>query len=829
MLETCSRKDGRFFIWNSKPVTRNLQLETMKSLFKKEIKLFFGSLIGYLVIVVFLLVTGLFLWVFPGSYNIPENGYATLEGLFSLAPWLYLFLIPAITMRFFADEKRSGTIEILLTRPISDFKIVTAKFLAGLLIVVFSLLPTLLYFLSVYMLGNPVGSIDVGATWGSFIGLFFLATIYISIGIFASSLTENQIVSFILAMALSFLFYLGFEFVATSGVPFFLEQLLSWFSINSHYQSVSRGVIDLRDLLYFIGMTFLFLYATSLFLRKGNWKLRKTKINASLFVFGLVVVFIVSVNFLLRFDLTSDKRFSVSKVSTIIVSGLDKSVEIELYLAGELEPGLRKIQNEVLEKIAILNSYSASQIRIRIFDPYSISNVEKQNEFISTLVEKGVSRTSFRRKTEMGVSTKYIFPGAVIRYGGKEIAVNFLKNNPAFSYEMNFNHSVETIEFELANAFQKLMRTKKSTVAFLQGHGEANQFEVADFATDLSADFNVEMLAVNQLENILVDILIIANPREVFDERSKFIIDQFIMKGGKVVWLIDPVQVSLDSLSSGYQTFSFPRDLNLGDQLFRYGVRLNYDLLQDVNCVRIKVNTAAAGNSPKFTLHPWYYSPLLTPNDNHPISRNLNWVMSEFVSSIDTLLGNPEISKQVILSTSPNARKVRSPSSVSLQNINNPPARELFKQSFIPAGVLLEGEFTSAFKNRMVENYGFSSSLVIEKSKPTKMVVIADGGIITNKVNYSTNPPGIYKLGFDRVSQRTFGNSEFLINTIFYLNDNQGIMQLRGRSLKMRLLDKVKLREEKAFWQWINVILPLLLIIFFGLVYYVVRRYRYSR
>lgn len=801
----------------------------MYSLFKKEIKAFLGSLIGYLVILVFLLVTGLFLWVFPGAYNILENGYATLDGLFTLAPWLYLFLIPAITMRFFADEKRSGTIEILLTHPISDFKIVSAKFLAGLMLVVFSLLPTLLYFLSVYLLGNPIGSIDVGATWGSFIGLFFLATIYISIGVFASALTENQIVSFILAMALSFAFYLGFEFVGSSGIPYLLEQLFSWLSINSHYKSVSRGVVDLRDLLYFIGMTFLFLYATTLFLRKEKWKQQKIRINATAFMFGLVVIFIVSANFLLRFDLTSDKRFSVSGLSTQIVSGFENPVEIELYLEGELEPGLKKIQTEIVEKIAVLNAYSSKPIRVRIFDPYTISNTEKQDKFIGDLVTKGVTPVSLRRTTDKGVVTKYIFPGAVIRYKNREIAVNFLKNNQDVSYEINFNHSMETVEFELVNAFQKLMRTKKSTVGFLQGHGEANQYEVSDLAGAISSDFIIELVTVDDLEKKSVDILVIANPREVFEEKSKFIIDQYIMKGGKVVWLIDPVRVSLDSLSSGYQTFSFPRDLNLGDQLFRYGVRLNYDLLQDVNCIRLRVNTAAAGNPEKWTLHPWYYSPLLTPNDNHPISRNLNWVMGEFVSSIDTVSGNKNIQKEVILATSRNARKVKAPSSVSLQNINNPPASELFTQSHIPVGVILEGEFTSAYKNRMVENYGFSSSSVIAESKFTKMVVIADGGIITNKVKYSTNPPQIEKLGYDRVSQRTFGNKEFLMNTIFYLNDNHGIMQLRGRTLKMRLLDKVVIREEKAFWQWLNVLLPLLLVALFGTVYNVVRRYRYAR
>ncbi|MDX1286343.1 MAG: gliding motility-associated ABC transporter substrate-binding protein GldG, partial [Draconibacterium sp.] len=294
-------------------------------------------------------------------------------------------------------------------------------------------------------------------------------------------------------------------------------------------------------------------------------------------------------------------------------------------------------------------------------------------------------------------------------------------------------------------------------------------------------------------------------------------------------WLIDPVQVSLDSLSKGHQTYSFPRDLNIGDQLFHYGVRLNYELLQDVNCLQIRVNTAAPGNPPNFTLHPWYYSPLLTPNDNHPISRNLNWIKTEFVSSLDMVSANSEVDKQVILSTSPYSRKVKAPSSVSLQNINNPPARELFAVPNIPVAVIMEGTFTSAYKNRMVESFGFSSASVITESQATKMVVIADGGIMSNKVNYSTNPPGIQELGFDMVSGQVFGNKEFLINTIFYLDDKQGIMQLRGRTLKMRLLDKVRLREEKPFWQWLNVLLPLIVISLFGVVYNFVRKYRYSR
>ncbi|TNF43981.1 MAG: gliding motility-associated ABC transporter permease subunit GldF, partial [Bacteroidetes bacterium] len=600
----------------------------MYSLFIKEIKTFLGSLIGYLVIVVFLLITGLFLWVFPGMYNIPDNGYATLEGLFLLAPWVYLFLVPAITMRSFADEKRTGTIEIILTHPITDFQLVLAKFFAGLALVAFSLFPTLLWFLSVYLLGNPVGSIDTGATWGSFIGLFFLAAIYVAVGVFSSSLTDNQIVSFILAMSISFIFYLGFDFVSSSGVPYILDQILSWFSINTHYLSISRGVVDMRDLIYFTGMTLLFIFLTGILLRKGNLKLRKTKIKLTVFVFSLLAVFFVSSNFLFRMDLTADKRFSLSDVSKEIASEINDIIDVEFFLVGELEPGLQKLQREVFEKIAVLNVYSPKPIRIKMVDPYGFNNAEKREEFQNQLIEKGIKPISFNRKTDQGVSTRFIFPGAVVRSGGKEIAVNFLKNNPDFSYEVNFNHSVESVEFELVNSFQNLMRTKKSTVAFLEGHSEFNQYEVMDFANSLSADFGVKRITTSLLETgrAGIDILIVAGPKEPFSEQDKFIIDQFIMSGGKVVWLIDPVQVSLDSLSNGYQTFSFPLSLNLDDLLFKYGVRLNYELLQDVDCAQILVNTAPSGSQAQWTLHPWYYSPLLTPADNHPLSRNLNRV-----------------------------------------------------------------------------------------------------------------------------------------------------------------------------------------------------------
>ncbi len=243
----------------------------MYTLLKKEINGFFSSITGYIVIIVFLVINSLFMWVFPGINNVLEGGYATLDSLFTIAPWVFLFLAPAVTMRMFADEKKTGTIELLLTRPLSDFQIILAKYLAALLLVIFSLLPTLIYFYSVYQLGNPVGNIDTGGTWGSYIGLFFLAAIYVAIGVLSSSFSDNQIVAFIIGMLLCFIFYIGFDYI--SEIPAFsaIDGLIINFGINEHYKSMSRGVIDSRDIIYFISVIAFFLLVTKTVLQSRKW------------------------------------------------------------------------------------------------------------------------------------------------------------------------------------------------------------------------------------------------------------------------------------------------------------------------------------------------------------------------------------------------------------------------------------------------------------------------------------------------------------------------------------------------------------------------------
>ena len=802
----------------------------MYSLLKKEITSFFGSLTGYVVVFVFLLATSLFLWVFPGNYNVLESGYASLDGLFSLAPWVYLFLVPAVTMRLFAEEKRLGTMEVLLTRPISVFRIVLAKYLAGLLLVTISLLPTLVYFFSVYSLGNPVGCIDTGGTWGAFIGLFFLAAIYVAIGLLASALTDNQIFSFILAMALSFLAYLGFDLVGSMQLPSAIQQLITGFGINEHYASISRGVVDSRDLIYFLATIFLFLFLTSriIHFHKINFR-REIKLGA-LTLTGVILVCFLAGQMFFRLDLTAEKRYSITSVSKDLVKKLDKPVNITLYLDGELPPGFRKLQKSIKEKIADYNAYSSHLINLTVVDPYKISDTKQRDQLFAELTAKGLQPTDIRQTTEQGTMTRIIFPGALVQYGEKQLSVNLLKNNPALHSEVNLNNSIESLEYEITAAFSDLVDTEKQTVAFLNGQDELNEYETRDFAEALSEKYAVSQVSAQQLlaKGKQIKTLIVANPTKAFAESDKFCIDQYLMNGGRILWLINPVSVSLDSLSNGQTTLAFPLNLNLDDQLFKYGIRLNANLVQDVECLMIPVNTAPVGTQPKFTPAPWYFSPLLVPSENHVISRNLNRVKTDFISSIDTVGKQQQIRKTVILATSPYSLVENTPMEISLASTNNPPDRRLFRQPSQTVGVLLEGTFTSVFQNRMVDSFGVKASEVNKESQPTRMIVLSNGNLIANKYRIRGGAPEFMPLGYDQYSQQTFGNKAFLMNAVNYLCDDQGLMELRSRVFKIRLLDKVRIREGKTFWQMINVLLPLLLIALFGGGYVYIRRRKYK-
>ena len=797
----------------------------MFSLFRKEIISFWGSITGYVVAFVFLIVNGLFLWVFPGNYNLLENGYAMLDHYFSLAPWVFLFLVPALTMRLIADEKKLGTLELLVTRPLSVFQLLWAKYLAALTLVFFCLVPTLVYFYSIYKLGTPAGNWDSGAAWGSFTGLFFLAALYVAIGLFASVLTDNQIFSFLLALLLSFLFYAGINLLLPMGFSSGFSSLLAETGIRQHYLSLGRGVIDSRDVVYFVVMTLFFLYLSRIFLLRKKRKIRRQLPGTLFFITGLVLLFFLSSVWYFRIDLTSEKRYSLSPVSGKIIRKLQGAVQIDLYLDGDLPPGFRRLKQAIEEKVGAMEASSRFPVYCETFDPYDVENADQRNKLFDYLVSRGIRPVNLRLTQNEGTETHLIFPGAVIHYQDQVRAVNFLKNNPSLPAEVNLNNSVETIEYELIQMLQHLEEQERPALAFLKGQGELDETETYDIRTALSGNYTITDRSAEELFTLPGNpkVLVIADPSKAFQEEDKFYIDQYLMAGGNILWLIDPVQVSLDSLRRGESTLALPRDLNLLDQLFHYGVRINPDLVQDVNCMIIPVNTAPAGSNPVFSPAPWYYSPLLIPSEEHELSRNLNRLESDFVSSVDTVGRDPDIQKSVILHTSDYSRLVRTPTEVNLRSIHNPPDRNLFHLSRIPVGVLLEGRFTSVFKNRLTRAFNKAGVPVLQKSVPAKMIVLADGGLIENKVAHEKGQRRPLPLGYDNYSQQTFGNKDFLINSVDYLFDNDEIMSLRSRAFKVRLLDQVKIREDKTFWQLLNVAGPLVFILIFGCVFNLLR------
>jgi ABC-2 type transport system permease protein len=476
------------------------------SILKKEITSYLSSLVAYVTIGVFLLVLGLFLWVFPES-SILDYGYATLDSLFNTAPYLFMFLIPAITMRSLAEERREGTFELLLTRPLADWQIVLGKYFACLLLVLFALIPTLVYYYSVYQLGTPQGNIDTGGVIGSYIGLFLLGASFAAIGLFASSVSKNQIIAFTIAVFLCFFFYSGFDS---------LSQLLSLQSlslqdlgITEHYQSVSRGVLDTRDLVYFIILTCLFICLTLFVLIKQRQKsLVDRVLIASLII--LAALGILSNLTFTRFDFTKEKRFTISAVSRNLMDGLKQPVHVTVYLKGNNVPGgMKRLQRATKDMLSDLQAYSHDKLQFNFIDPAEATkgfSADAQRQEYDSLAVRGIVGQNLTVKTDNGVSETIIFPEALVQAEGKEIAVNLLQTRIGASDDEELNNSIQNLEYAFSSAIKKATSGGKPKVGFTEGHHELNELQLNDAMKSLSDGYQVgwvdlKSIPLNEIKN----------------------------------------------------------------------------------------------------------------------------------------------------------------------------------------------------------------------------------------------------------------------------------------------------------------------------------------
>ena len=549
----------------------------------------------------------------------------------------------------------------------------------------------------------------------------------------------------------------------------------------------------------------------------------------------IIFIIIISVNVISNFfsfdiDLTEDKKYTLSDNSKKILSQVDDILTIKVYLEGELPTGFQMLSSSINDFLINCKNEN-SQIHFEFINPND-NNESKKQEIFTQLQSQGLFPTDLTIKKTSETSRKIIFPGAIMYFKEKRESVNLLENNFSLSPQENINNSIENVEFHLISTINKILNNRKDNIAFLKGNGELLSTQTFDITNSVNNDnnnlnyyYNVEEFdlkkfefdSINnqpdislQLKNLnRYKVIIIAKPTIPFNKLDKFLIDQYIMNGGKLLLLIDGVNASIDSINNQNGYFIAKKnDLNLDDQLFKYGVRINSDLVQDLRSTEIPIVTGYSNNRPIQELFKWPYYPLISSKSNHPITNNLDGIKSDFISSIDTLKNN--IKKTILLESSNNSRLVQSPSKVSLGIIENPPPIESYNKKNIPLAVLLTGKFTSVFKNRIVpknNEINFKSS-----SDSTSIIIVSDGDLIANEVSSSGNA---FPLGYDKFINYTFdGNKKFIINAIQYLNDQNGLIKLRSKNIKLRLLNNDIISNYRIPITIINLILPILIFLF---------------
>ena len=788
----------------------------MFTLFRKEIAGFFSSLTGYIVMIVFLLANSLIMWIMPGQWNLLDSGYAGLDTLFVLSPWIFLFLVPAVTMRLFSEERRAGTMELLWSRPVGDGAVIYGKFLASVALVLLALLPCIVFVISVWILGETPGNLDRGGTAGSFIGLLMLAAVYSAIGLFASSLTDNQVIAFIIAAVLSFIMFTGFDSLSLVPGLASIGEEVSAMGINEHYKSISRGVLDIRDVAYFVFVTVLFNEAARLTLRRSSWK------KPLAIITGVAVVSILISLVHIRVDLTEDRRFTLAEPTKKILRDLDREVQVDLFLDGEMPIGFRKLRRSAAQYLDEFRITSGRKVSYDFINPSGSSDRAEREKYHQLLMSRGLMPVNVMASDgEGGRTQKKIFPSLTVTSGETVIPVNFLRNNPSLPAETNLLHSTEGLEYEIIQAISSATADTIHTVAFIEGHGELEEAYVADLTLELAKFYNIDRGVIGGRPGVIdrYAAIIIADPRGPFDEKDKFIIDQYIMNGGRVLWLAEEVRVDADSLTAG-STVALYEPLSFSDMLFRYGARINPVIVQDADCMLIPLKVTSPGGEAQYVPVPWIYYPLLRPSDAHPVTRNLNRVKAEFAGTVDTVGRDYAIKKSILLSTSGRTRTVTPPLVISLEEAEERLPQDMFTAGALPVAVLLEGTFPSVFTNRMTESLmGEAGRTILTESKPTKMIVIADGDIIRNEVSRAKGVAEPLTLGLDRYTMQTFGNKDFLVNSINYLVHDNGLIEMRSREIKPRLLDQSRIKSQRTMWQLVNTLVPVLIIILAGVAY----------
>ncbi len=767
------------------------------------------------------------MWVFPDT-SILAHGYASLDGFFQLSPYFFMFLIPAITMRSIAGERNEGTWQLLLTRPIRMHHILLGKFLGSLTIVLLALIPTAVYYISVYQLATPVGNVDTGGIIGSYIGLFLLGAAFCAIGVFASALCRNVIVAFLIALFGCFLLFYAFE--SLSGLAAFstIAYHIASLGIQFHFDAISRGVLDSRDLVYFVSLVFVFLAAAHLWLLRDRWQMKTIALRVLTVVACVALVNVFASWVFGRIDFTADKRFTLSPISVKTVKELQVPVHVTVLLDGDLPAGFERLKRATADMLRDLKGYSSRRLSFTVVNPLD-GSAQQQRENTEVLAEHGVMPTNLNVRTAVGLSQRLVYPAALVTCGDTDIPVNLLQSRMNQSHETALNNSIQNLEYSLVSAIRKAADGGRPLIGFTEGHGEPDNLVLYDAIQSLMNSYqvgfvNLDSITMEGLSKL--DVLIIAKPTEPFSEVEKYKINHYLMGGGSMLWAIDQLDAHLDSLRSDGRQTAVARQLHIDDLLFTYGIRFNYNLVADLNSAKIPLTVGGAANQSAIELASWPFYPVFVPNSNQPIVKNLDGIRSEFAGTLDTI-AVPGITKTILLASSPFSRVLPVPVTLSLQMAAEQPDPAAFRDQPHPVAALLAGEFPSVFADRPIPEGIPEGTVTPRLGKYAKMIAIADGDVFSSQISQTDGSP--YPLGWDRYTEQQYGNKAFLLNAVDYLIDDGAIIDLRAKELKLRLLNGIKVQEERVFWQSVNVALPCVLLLLAAIGQHQARKRKYGR
>ncbi len=554
-----------------------------------------------------------------------------------------------------------------------------------------------------------------------------------------------------------------------------------------------------------------------------------------------VLAALIAINYLaslfhFRVDLTTEKRYTLSQPTKRLLGNLNDRVIIDVFLGGDLPADFRNLRNNADELLQEFREAGNKNVFFRFQRPgEGMSDTAREN-FLIYLDSLGIRPTNVRVQTKAGESQeeRLVYPAALVTYNDEVAAIDLLQGQDMTGGLQSLNNASALLEYKFASAIQKLTRERAAVIGYLAGNGEPLSYNVYDLIErTLRPNYGFGFIPIDSVPVIPreFDAIMIVKPSTAFTDRQKLKLDQYIMNGGKVIWMIDNLYAEMDSLMRTQSDFvAFDRGLNISDQLFRYGVRINQDLVQDLQCDKLPLAVGNFGDQPQLQLVPWPYFPLLTSYSGHPISNNLNNVLSIFPNSIDTVEA-PGIRKTVLLATSANSRKLNTPAMVSLNSVKTEEDVKTFNQKNIPIAVLLEGKFESHFANRVPTALKDSLASVYQQpflaaaENENKMIVISDADIAANVVTQNEGP---LQMGTNQFTKVQYANRDFILNCIEYLTNTSGILSARNKSFVLRLLDPAKLESQRTTWQIINVGLPVALILVFAFVYQAIRNKKYA-